>query len=104
MELDPTPDLERVGQAVGRRRPALRQIRHDLWIVLAVELHEQRIVWRDRVNERERVASMTVVVRRLGDDTKVQDTTALGRLRVGGTNAKSQRGPCNHGTTKNAVS
>src|SRR2546423_3050936 len=45
---------------------------------------------------------MTVVVRRLGYDTKVQDATALGRLRVGGANAKSQRGPCNHGTTKNA--
>ena len=46
--------------------------RDDLGIVLAVELHEQRVVRRDRVDERERGAAVAVVVRRLGDDAEVE--------------------------------
>ena len=59
-----------------------RQIGHHLRVFLAVELDEQRIVRRDRVDQRERRAAVAIVVRRLGHDAEVEHAALLGRLRA----------------------
>ena len=100
VELDPAAQLEGVGHAVGRDRPALRQIGHHLGVVLAAEFHQQGVMGRDRVDQGKRRAAVAVVVRRLGDHAEVEGTPTLGRLRADWIDAKSQHAPYNGAITK----
>ena len=81
VELDVAPELERVGEAVGRDGPRLGEIADDLRIVRGVELEQRRVVRAHRMEEGERRLRVAVVVRRLGADREHERAARLGRLR-----------------------
>ena len=81
MELDVAPELEGVGEAVGRDRPGLGEVAHDLRIVRGIELEQRRVVRPHRMEERERGLRVAVVVGRLGADREDERAAGLGRLR-----------------------
>ena len=81
MKLDVAPELEGVGEAVGRDRPGLGEVAHDLGIVRGIELEQRRVVRPHRMEERERGLRVAVVVGRFGADREDERAAGLGRLR-----------------------
>src|SRR5690348_13593666 len=91
MEQDVGPQLEGVGELVGRDAPALGKVALHLRIVGAVEFEQGRVVRRYRMEEGERDVGVAVIARRLGIDGEFEHAATLGRGALGG-RARRQNG------------
>lgn len=82
MEQHVLPQLERVGESVGRDAPAFGEVAHHLRIIGRVEFEQGGIVGDDRMNKDKREVGVTVVIGRLGIDSECQ-YAAPARTRLG---------------------
>lgn len=82
MEQHVGPQLERVGEPVGRHVPGFCQVPDNLRVILRIEFEERRIMRRDRVQERKGCVGVAIVIAGLDENGKFERAAAPGR-RVG---------------------
>ncbi len=101
VELHPFAQPERIGKAIFRNRPRLREIAFDGRILGRVELEQRVVVRANGVDERERGVRVAVVIRRLGPHRELEQPSTARRLLCGKCRERRERDRNKHAQSMN---